>query len=386
MNTKQAAAENFDSVESELHEISAWMYENPELAFEEYESSSRLAGFLGDNGFAVEYPSYGLDTAFAARAGDTGPEVIICAEYDALPEVGHACGHNIIATAAAGAGVALAPLATDLGIRVRVQGTPAEEARGGKVDLIQAGAFEGAALAIMVHPAIQDIVDKPFSAVAHLEVDYYGMESHAAFAPELGVNALDAAVQAYVNVSTMRQHLTATDKLHGIISNGGGAPNVIPPHTSMAWYVRAATMDRLEELLTMMHRQFDAAATATGCRVEVSSRGHTYTDMIVDEVLADLYATNSAELGRPMDRSDALGMLKTGSTDMANVSHELPSLHPMLDIHCAPHVNHQREFAAATIEPAGNRAIRDGALAMAWTIIDVAEQELWGKLGAARAR
>ena len=152
----------------------------------------------------------------------------------------------------------------------------------------------------------------------------------------------------------------------------------------MAWYVRAATMDRLEELLAMMHRQFEAAATATGCRLEVSSRGHTYTDMIVDEVLADLYSANSAELGRPMERSDALGMLKTGSTDMANVSHELPSLHPMLDIHCAPHVNHQREFAAATIEPAGNRAIRDGALAMAWTIIDVAEQGLWGKLGTVR--
>lgn len=381
MDLKQQITATVESLEPALRDISKWMYENPELAFEEVESSRRLVEFLESNGMEVEYPSFGLDTAFAARAGSSGPEVIICAEYDALPEVGHACGHNIIATAACGAGAALAPLAEELGIRVRVQGTPAEEAYGGKVDLIEAGAFAGGALSIMVHPGTVDIVDKPFLAVAHFDVDYYGNESHAAFAPELGRNALDAAVQAYVNVSTMRQRLIATDKVHGIITNGGGAPNVIPPHTSMAWYARAETKARLEELMAMMTAQFEAAATATGCRVEISKRGHTYTDMIVDALLADLYADNSAAAGRPMTRSAELDMLKTGSTDMANVSHEVPSLHPMLNIHCDPHVNHQREFAAATIEPPGEQAIRDGALAMAWTVVDVAEQGLWDKLG-----
>lgn len=384
MDIKSTVTARFDEVENELHEISKWMYENPELAYEERETSARLVQFLRDQGMEVEYPSFGLETAFAARAGAAGPEVIICAEYDALPEVGHACGHNIIATAACGAGAALAAVADELGIRVRVQGTPAEEAYGGKVDLIQAGAFAGGALSIMVHPGTVDVVDKPFLAVAHIDVDFYGTESHAAFAPELGVNALDAAVQAYVNVSTMRQHLLSTDKVHGVITFGGGAPNVIPPHTSMAWYARAVTAARLEELVALMTNQFEAAATATGCRMEISQRGHTYTDMIVDPLLAELYAANSDELGRPMGRSGVLDTLKTGSTDMANVSYELPSLHPMLNIHCDPHVNHQREFAAATIEAPGRQATRDGALAMAGTIVDVASGDLWDKLGANR--
>ncbi len=374
MDLKQRAAARYGEVHGELEGISKWLYENPELAFQEHESSARLVAFLEGNGFAVEYPSFGLDTAFAARAGSAGPEVIICAEYDALPEVGHACGHNIIAAAACGAGAALAPLADELGFRVRVQGTPAEEAYGGKVDLIREGAFEGGALSIMVHPGTSDIVDKPFLAVAHMDVDFYGLESHAAFAPELGLNALDAAVMAYTNVGLMRQRMIATDKVHGVITAGGEAPNVIPPHASMAWYARAETHTRLEELMKMLTTQFEAAAIASGCRLEVSERGHTYTDMVVDP--------NSAQAGRPMTRSGSLDMLKTGSTDMANVSHELPSLHPMLNIHCDPHVNHQRDFAAATIEPAGNQAIRDGALAMAWTVVDIAQGDRWGELGA----
>lgn len=380
MNLKEQAAAGFEAVAQELQDISKWLYENPELAFQEHESSARLVEFLADNGFEVEYPSFGVDTAFAARAGTEGPEVIICAEYDALPEVGHACGHNIIATAACGAGVALAPLADELGIRVRVQGTPAEEAYGGKVDLIQAGAFEGGAFSIMVHPSNRDIVDKPFLAVAHFEVDFHGMETHAAFAPELGLNALDAAVMAYTNVSLMRQRMIATDKVHGVITKGGEAPNVIPAHTSMAWYARAETHTRLEELMKMMTVQFEAAAIASGCRLEVSERGHTYTDMLVNPLLADLYAANSEALGRPMERANDLEMLKTGSTDMANVSHELPSLHPMLNIHCDPYVNHQREFAAATVDPPGHQALRDGALAMAWTAIDVAGNDRWSDL------
>jgi amidohydrolase len=381
MDRKHAVVERFHAMEPELREISQWMYENPELAYEERETSARLVQFLRDQGMEVDYPSFGLETAFAARAGAAGPEVIICAEYDALPEVGHACGHNIIATAACGAGVALAGMADELGIRVRVQGTPAEEDGGGKIELIEAGAFTDGALAIMVHPSNADMVDKPFLAVAHVDVDFHGKESHAAFAPELGINALDAAVQAYVNISTMRQHLLASDKVHGIITNGGGAPNVIPPHTSMAFYARAATKARLDELLERMTEQFEAAAKATRCTVEISRKGHAYTDMVVDPVLADLYSANSEALGRPMARSRALDILKTGSTDMANVSHELPSLHPMLDIHSAPHVNHQRGFAAATIDPPGNQAIRDGALAMAWTVLDVAVDGLWTKLG-----
>ena len=380
MDLKQAASGRFDAVEAELRDISHWMYHNPEIAFEEFNTSERLVQFLRDQGFEVEYPSFGLDTAFAARAGSRGPEVVICAEYDALPEVGHACGHNIIATAALGAGVALQSAAEELGFRVRVQGTPAEEAYGGKVDLINNGAFAGAALSMMIHPSPSDVVDPSFLGVAHIDVEFHGKESHAAFAPQLAINALDAAVQAYVNVSTLRQAMYPTDKVHGVIDYGGGAPNVIPAYTKMSWYVRAATVERLDELYNKVINCFAAAATATGCRYEVKERGHTYKDLISDPMLVDLYINNSESLGRPMGRGADRDPGASGSTDMGNVSHEVPSIHPMIGIDCDPWVNHQKEFAAATILAPGDAAIRDGALAMAYTVIDVAANNRWDEL------
>ncbi len=228
MEHKERAEQRFGEVENDLRELSQWMYDNPEIAFEEHESATRLSRFLADGGMEVEFPAYGLETAFVARSGSTGPEVVICAEYDALPGVGHACGHNLIATAALGAGLALAPLAEDLGCRVTVLGTPAEEQYGGKVDLIGAGAFSDAAAAMMIHPSPFDIVDPAMFAVAHLDVHFRGKESHASFAPHLGVNALDAFVQAYVNVATLRQQLLSSDKVHCIVTHGGDAANIIP--------------------------------------------------------------------------------------------------------------------------------------------------------------
>ncbi|HSF84524.1 MAG TPA: M20 family metallopeptidase [Acidimicrobiia bacterium] len=376
MDAKQVVAERFEAVEAELQELSRYMYEHPELAYKEYEASSRLVEFLRGHGYTVEYPAWGLDTAFDAVIGE-GPEVVICAEYDALPEVGHACGHNVIAAAAAGAGAGLAAVAQELGVRVRVLGTPAEEAYGGKVDLINAGAFETATAAMMVHPSPEDMLDPGALAVAHIDVEFTGKESHAAFAPELGINALDAAVQAYVNVSTLRQHILPTDRLHGVITYGGGAPNVTPAFTSMAWYVRSATMGRMHELYERVVACFAAAAQATGCTYEVKERGHTYEILHPNSVMVDLFGVNSEALGRPMPRSDGD---MAGSTDMGNVSNLVPSIHPMLGINSRPAVNHQKEFAAHTITPDGEKAIRDGALAMAWTVVDLAVGDLWGEL------
>lgn len=378
---KERAAERFSAFEGSLQELSRWMYENPEIAFEEHETSARMVAALEAGGFDVEYPAYGLDTAFVARAGTSGPEVIICAEMDALPEVGHACGHNIIATAGIGAGIALAELADELGIRVQVLGTPAEEHRGGKVDLIEAGAFEGAAASLMVHPSKRDDVTPKFLAIYHIEVEFHGKEAHAASSKDLGINALDAAVQAYVNVSTLRQQLKDSDRVHGIITHGGAAPNIIPAHTSMAWYVRATTFERLDEIYPRVTACFEAAALATGCTYEVHRSGHPYKDMRSDALLASLYAENSHTLGRPMSFGSDDPDVSYGSTDMGNVSYEVPSIHPMLDLHCYPIVNHQPEFAAHTITEDGMRAIRDGALAMAWTIIDLAEGDRWAELG-----
>ena len=380
MSVKQTVSESVEAQMGRLQVISNQMYENPEIAFEEHVTAGLLADYLEPNGFEVERSAYGLDTAFVARAGSGGPEVIICAEMDALPGVGHACGHNIIATAALGAGVALAPFADELGIRVTVLGTPAEENFGGKVDLINAGAFTGAAAAMMVHPSPQDVVDPNVIAVAHWDVEFHGKSAHASAYPDRGVNALDAAVQSYVNISTLRQSILPTDKIHGIIVSGGDAANIIPHYTKSAWYVRAQAMDRLAVLSEKVRACFKAAATATGCRLEIEPMGHTYTEMVSNPLMVDLYAANSAALGRPMLRGADLPASQTGSTDMGNVSLVVPTIHPMLGIDPGDAVNHQPEFAAATIKPAGVKAIHDGAVAMAWTVIDLAEQGLWDQL------
>jgi amidohydrolase len=383
LDSKTLAYDEFIKHEPLLLETSRWMYDNPEQGYEEFKTSERYVEILAANGFAVEYPAYGLETAFAARMGSSGPEVIICAEMDALPEVGHACGHNIIGMASLGAALALAPLVMDLGIRLTVLGTPAEEAFGGKIDLIRAGAFKNATAAMMVHPATMDVVDPEFLAVVHVDVDFFGKEAHAAGAPDLGINALDAAVQAYVNVATLRQQLKDSDRVHGIITHGGDAPNIIPGHTTMSWYVRAASDERLDEIYPKVMQCFEAAALATGCRLEMKKMGHRYKDMRTDPLMAELYVANSKRIGREMHLLTDMPPQTSGSTDMGNVSHECPSIHPMLDLYGYPIVNHQKEFAALTVTAVGDQAIRDGALAMAGTIIDLAEGDRWQDLQAA---
>jgi amidohydrolase len=378
VDLKQQAEQRFSNVEEDLKEISHWMYEHPEIAFQEYETSAKLAGYLAEHGFEVEYPGYGIDTAFVARAGEGGPEVVICAEYDALPGVGHACGHDIIATAGMGAGLALAPLADELGIRVTVLGTPAEEMKGGKVDLINAGAFKGAAASMMIHPSPDDVLDPVVLAVRHLDLEFRGKDSHAAGAPEKGINALDAFVQAYVNISTLRQQILPTDRIHGIITHGGDAPNIIPSYTRSSWYIRSASKERLEVLAARVVACFEAAALATGCTWSTSENSHPYEDLISNAVMADLFKKNAAALGRTMARG--VDMPTGGSTDMGNVSHIVPAIHPFLAIDAGDAVNHQPEFAAATITPSGDKTIRDGALAMAWTVIDLAVGNRWDEL------
>ena len=378
MDTKERVAAAYERVEPELIDISRWMYENPEVAFEEYESSARLAAFLRDRGFAVEHPAHGLDTAFRATVGSAGPEVVICAEYDALPGISQACGHNIIATAALGAASSLVELAGELGVRVTVLGTPAEEKYGGKVDLIRAGAFDGAAASMMIHPSPKNTVDPRVLAITHVDVEFFGKNAHASAAPWEGLNALDAFVAAYVNISAWRQAMMSTDRVHGIITDGGKAANIIPDYTRSEWFIRAATKERLDVMVERFTDQIEAAARASGCRVVITPQGNAYSDMRHEPTMVELFDANSTALGRTLDRS-APGD-PAGSTDMGDVSHVVPSIHPMLAIETNAAVNHQAEFAAATITDSGNRAIRDGALAMAWTIIDLAERDLWDQL------
>jgi amidohydrolase len=380
MDYKQQARAAVEALERDLIELNDWMYHHPEVAYEEHESSARLSSFLAARGFTVEYPAYGLETAFAARAGKSGPEVVICAEYDALPGVGHACGHNIIATAALGAGVAVAGMADELGFRVTVLGTPAEEARGGKVDLIHAGAFGGVTAAMMIHPSPEETIDPVALAIKHLAVTFRGKDAHAAAAPWEGINALDAFVQLYVNVSTFRQQMLPTDKLHGIVTHGGDAPNIIPSRIDSEWYVRALTKDRLAYMMERFTAMAEAAARSTGCTVEFTPSGHEYEDIRSEPLMVQLFAANYANLGRTVVWAKDRPASTAGSTDMGNVSHVVPAIHPMVGMATNGAVNHQPEFAAHTITPDGDKAMRDGALAMAWTILDLAQGKRWGEL------
>lgn len=380
MNSKQSAERVFGEVETELQDIARWLYENPETAYQEFESSRRLAEYLGTHGFEVTYPAYGLETAFEANIGSSGPRIVICCEYDALPGVGHACGHNIIATAALGAGVALAPIVDDLGVRVTVLGTPAEEGDGGKVELINAGAFEDAAASMMIHPSSRDVIGPKFLAIDRFTVEYFGKESHASFAPEAGINALDAFVQAYNNVATLRQHFLPDDRVHCRIANGGEAANVIIAYTRSEWLIRAGTAQRLAELTNRVKACFEAAALATGCKVEITRKGNTYKEMLNNPTMTSLYAANSLDLGRRLPTREELGEKTAASSDMGNVSHVVPSIHPGIAIEANGAVIHQPEFADATITPSGHLALRDGALGMAHTIIDMATQNVWDRL------
>lgn len=379
MSHKQVATEAFSGIEDELRSISQWMYENPELAYEEVESSARLASFLVDRGFDVDFPAYGIATAFEANVGSSGPRVVICAEYDALPQVGHACGHNIIATSSLGAGAALVGLADTLGIRVTVLGTPAEEGGGGKLDLLAAGAFEDAAASMLIHPSPMDVVDPKLLAAQGFTATFLGRTAHAAASPQMGINALDAFVMAYNNVSTLRQQFEPGDRVHGVIDEGGAAPNVIPDRTVSRWIVRSSTAARFEELRGKVLACFEAAATSSGCQLEISYEGEPYIDLITNPVMASIFASNAIALGREMPTSAELSRPAAASSDMGNVSHVVPSIHPSISIDTDA-VNHQPEFAAATITSSGERALRDGALAMAHTIIDMASRDVWAQL------
>jgi amidohydrolase len=293
---------------------------------------------------------------------------VLC-EYDALPDIGHACGHNVIAAAGLGAGLAAASLAEELGGRVRILGTPAEEGGGGKVFMIRRGAFEGLAAAMMVHPADHELPTLTTLAIHTLHVEYTGVASHAAAAPELGRNALDAAVLGYLNVAALRQHIRTDERVHGVFPDAGDKPNIVPRYASAHWYVRASTVERLETLKARVVACLEAGAMAAGCTMDLQWVDPPYADMVDDDRLLARYQHNATALGRPFEDTAVVGPV-VGSTDMGNVSHLVPSIHPLVAV-APPGVSiHTPEFAAHARGPEGDRAVIDGAKALAATIID----------------
>jgi amidohydrolase len=371
VETKQRTSEAVEIRLDDLVALSHAIHEAPELCFEETHAARRTAELLRTGGFEVTEGVAGLPTAFRAQAGHGPLVVALCAEYDALPEVGHACGHNIIAAASAGAGLALAEVADEAGLTVLVLGTPAEEGGGGKVLMLEHGLFEEAHLAMMVHPWPADRITAECLAVSHFDVHLRGKEAHAAAAPWAGINAADAMTIAQVAIGLLRQHLNPGDLVHGVVLEGGRAANVVPAKATGRFMCRARTLEGLAALEPRVKRCFEAGALATGATVSYEDLCPTYSHMEPDADLMALYQSNAEALGRSF-ALDGVGPPPAISTDMANVSLAVPTIHPMIGIDAQGSVNHQAEFAAACVTASADAAVRDGAIALAWTALDAA--------------
>lgn len=371
-SAKSASQATLESHMAELIRLSHDLHAHPETAFEESRSAEAIATVLADRGFSVRRGVGELDTAFSAVAG-SGPLVIaVCAEYDALPDVGHACGHNIIAASALGAGLALASVADDLGLGVRVIGTPAEEGGGGKVLLLERGVFDGVHAAMMVHPCPVDRLAPRCLAVSHFDVHFKGREAHASAEPWEGINALDAVTVSQVAIGLLRQQLPPGHQTHGVVLEGGRAANVVPASVRARYMCRAPTLDDLEVFEPRVRRCFEAGALATGATVDFRELSPVYSHLESDEPLLAAYRANAEQLGRRFIDDDRGAPPLTFSTDMANVSLALPSIHPLIGIEAGGSFNHQPEFAAACVTKSADAALHDAALAMAWTAIDAA--------------
>ncbi|KKF01477.1 M20 family peptidase [Mycolicibacterium obuense] len=370
-STDDAIRSGVDRVRDRILALSHDLHAHPEIAWEEVRSCARVAGELSDAGFAVEERFTGLETAFLATCG-TGPlHLAVCAEYDALPGMGHACGHNVISAISTGAALALSPWVDDLGITLSVFGTPAEEGGGGKIEILDRGGFAGVHAAAMVHPGPVDVARAEPYAVSHSHIQYDGKSAHAAAYPDRGINAADAFTIAQVAIGLLRQQFPNDVRVHGVMTNGGEAPNAIPQRTEGRWYVRAGTLAQLGELEDRVTRCFEAGAHATGCELTITPESKPYAEFRTDEALLERYVRRAGELGRRFSAgSDSL--MNRASTDMGNVSQRISAIHPYIGIDSLPAVNHQPEFAAAAASPAADRAAVDGALALALTLLDAA--------------
>jgi amidohydrolase len=358
---------------ADLVGLSHAIHAEPELAFAEHRSCAKAQALVAERGFEITPRAGGLDTAFRADFG-SGPLVVgVCAEYDALPEIGHACGHNIIAASAVGAALALAEVADDLGLTVALLGTPAEEAGGGKALLLQAGMFDDVAVAVMVHPGPTDIAAARSLALSEVTVDYRGKESHAAVAPHLGINAADAVTVAQVAIGVLRQQLAPGQLVHGIVTNGGQAVNVIPGHAALQYAMRAVESDSLRELEGRMFACFAAGALAAGCEYEINTPAPAYAELKPDQWLADVFREEMRRLGRKPVAPEVEARLPMGSTDMGNVTHVLPGIHPVIAVDARGATVHQRAFAAAAAGPSADRAVVDGAIMLARTVVQLAQ-------------
>jgi amidohydrolase len=361
-----------DRIAAELVATSRFLHQHPELAYEERQAAQHLTALLKERGFEVVEGVGGLPTAFVAKAGVERPSATIAllAEYDALPSLGHACGHNLIAAASLGAGLALQPFLTALGGQVQVIGCPAEEKGGGKIALVKAGVFAGIDAALLVHPSNKNELFKCALAMRALQVQFFGKSSHAAAAPHLGINALDAVLLSFTNLNALRQQLREDARIHGIITDGGRAPNIIPDHAAARFFIRALDLDYLKDLHRRVIACLEAAAQATGTSVAIYDEGEEYHPMKFNRTLGGLFRANLEALGERVEQTPEDQEL--GSTDVGNVSQVLPTIQPTVALTDRPEVVcHTAAFAEAAGGPAGDRALLLAAKALALTVWDL---------------
>jgi len=369
-NLKASVTGEIDAHRPQLSELSLKIHSNPELGFHEVKAADWLTRYLEENGFSIERGICGLPTAFRASYGKGKPVIAILAEYDALPDLGHACGHNIIATCAVGAGVASRPAIDQFGGSILVIGTPAEELSGGKAIMADRGAFDNLDIAMMVHPGTRNTATTHALACQHLEVEFFGKAAHAAARPAAGINALEAMLQSFAAINSLRQHIRSTARIHGIITDGGEAANIVPAHSAGNFIVRAEDDTYLDELKQKVLNCFIGASTASGARLEYNWADVRYAPMRNNLLLARLFTQNMQSLGRRVTRPNASSGF--GSTDMGNVSQLVPGIHPSVAIARKEIPAHSPQFALAAASEAGIKGMLDAAKALAMTVVDLA--------------
>jgi len=354
----------------ELAGISKYLYENPELGNEEFKAVKLLTDYFSKNGFTVENSIYGLTTTFRASYGShkEGPHIALFCEYDALPQIGHGCGHNLISSMSAGAAMGLKSVLDEIGGRITVFGTQAEETSGVKGILAEKGAYKDVTVAMMVHPNAVSAESGTSLALNAIKFEYFGKTAHAAAVPEKGINALDGVLLLYNGINALRQHVTSDVRMHGIITQGGAAPNIVPDYAEAKFYIRAKEKWNLEEVTTKVKECAEGAARMTGATVKISNFENSYDNLRTNHVLSDLFTANLLALGEKEIRSASDGV---GSIDIGNVSHEVPVIHPWIGVGDPSLIIHSKEFAEYTMTEKGKTTIYRGACALALTAYDV---------------
>ena len=357
-------------IKERLAEISDYIYRNPELGNEEYKAVEALTTFLKEHGFEIECPYSGMNTAFKATfdSGKEGMTVGYLCEYDALPKIGHGCGHNMIGVMSAGAGVVLSKVLSEIGGKIIVYGTPAEETNGGKVILTEAGAFDELDAAMIVHPDGETRASGSSSALYPIRFIYKGKTAHAASCPEKGINALNSVIQLFNGIDALRQHVTPDVRMHGIITKGGVAANIVPDEAIADFYFRASTKERVTEVVEKVKRIAEGAALMTGATLEMERYELPYDDLKTNETLSEIFNSNLRELGIT-DIKEA--KVTGGSSDIGNVSHVAPTIHPYIGVTDCPMVGHSVEMANSTITSKAHDRLLIAALAMAYTGHDI---------------